>query len=132
MALALPVHPGDGNNDAVASLLDPVNARVVAALGLSPLAYRCENLTGLLRAVSGRRRAPEPSQAAPSTPLHLRVDQRDKRLDIAGDPGLVSSADHVDAHTSRVLLPAVLQQAKGLASHSPRRRQARYLRMRRG
>jgi hypothetical protein len=48
--------------------------------------------------MSGRRRAPELSQATPSTPLHLRVDQRDKRLDIAGDPGLIGSADHVDAH----------------------------------
>jgi hypothetical protein len=58
-----------------------------------------ENLTGLVRAVSGER-TPKSPQPASSAPLHLGVDQGDKRFDVACSKRLVRGTHHIDAHAA--------------------------------
>jgi hypothetical protein len=98
------VRPGDGDDDAVATLLDRIDPSVVVAVPAAPVDRRRESLTGLGGAVSGGRRSPEPGQAASTTPLHLWVDQRDQRLDLAARERLVGSTDRLDIHSSTVPL----------------------------
>jgi S1-C subfamily serine protease len=70
---------------------------VVVAERLLPADASLENLTGLLRAVSGGR-LPEPRQPPTAAPLHAGVHQRNQRLDIACDQRLVRRANRVLAH----------------------------------
>jgi hypothetical protein len=97
VAAAGVVGPGEGDDDTVAVLLNVVEPVIVVS-GTCTAGDRSENLTGLVRAASGWRRAPETDQAAPAAPLHRGVDQRDERLDVAPAKGVKSTADGIDAH----------------------------------
>jgi hypothetical protein len=68
------IDPREADDDAVAAAFDTINA--VASITELPSRENSadENLTGLVRPVSGRP-PPEPSQPTPPAPLHLRVDQ---------------------------------------------------------
>jgi hypothetical protein len=95
--------PGKRDNDAVAARLDRVGREVAGTQPLFPDPL-VENRTGLIRALSGGS-APEPEelgQLAPSAPLHLRVDQRDERLDVALTERLIRGANRVTAHPDRL------------------------------
>lgn len=67
---------------------------------------RRENLTGLVGTVSGRWRLPEPREPAPTAPLHVRVNQRDQGLHIAGRERFIGLTDGLGAHVETVSEPA--------------------------
>jgi hypothetical protein len=95
----LPVRarPGERDYDPVATRLDGVET-VGAVADFPPFRYPpSENLTGLVGAASGGwpQRLPQPA-AAP--PLHVRVNQRDERLDVTFSERLVRGANRVDGH----------------------------------
>jgi hypothetical protein len=100
--LSLPAQ-GKRDNDAVAARLDRVERESRAPNNL------CFSIPSLrtarvIRAMSGGS-APEPEelgQLAPSAPLHLRVDQRDERLDVALTERLIRGANRVTAHPDRL------------------------------
>lgn len=68
--------------------------------------------------MSGGRRPPEALQAAAPTPFHLRVDQRDELLRLAGGERLVGSTDRLNAHGSTVSPSAAGGKSAALASSS--------------
>jgi hypothetical protein len=105
MASAGPVGPRERDDDAIAVLLNRVEAigMVSGARGRGDGGR--ENLTGLVPAASGGRGLPEADQAAPAAPLHRRVDQGDERLDVPVSESLERGTDRIDAHAAR-LLPA--------------------------
>jgi hypothetical protein len=76
------VRPGERDDDALSARLNRIEAVVVVTGFASFRDASAENRTGLQWAVSGGGR-PEARQTSASTPLHLRVDQRDERLDVA-------------------------------------------------
>jgi hypothetical protein len=94
----LSIGPGERDHDPVAPRLKGIEA-VVASAEQPLLRYPfVENLTGLVGAMSGRR--PEkPPQSPPSAPLHLGVDQRDERLNVALSEGLIRGANRINSHT---------------------------------
>jgi hypothetical protein len=102
VALSLLVRPGERDDHAVAPRLDGIEVGVpITGLPSRDEPFP-ENRTGLVGAVSGRRR-PEPRQPAPSAPLHVGVDQRDERLRVAFAKRLIRGANHVNGHAERVL-----------------------------
>ena len=83
VALTAGVRPGEEYGYAIAAGLEVVESEVAVTRTLSPSHRRLENLTGLSRAASGRTWLPEsPVRAAPAAPLHVRMNERDQRLDI--------------------------------------------------
>jgi DNA-binding transcriptional ArsR family regulator len=98
-----PVSPREGGNDAIAVLLNRVEAIVVVAGAPGRGDGRRENLTGLVRAASGGRGLPEADQATPPAPFHGGIDEGDERLDISLAERLERGADGVDAHAARLL-----------------------------
>ena len=83
VAFAVGVRPGEEHGYAIAAGVDVVESEVAVARMLSPSHRRLENLTGLSRAASGRTWLPEtPVRTAPPAPLHVRMHERDQRLDI--------------------------------------------------
>jgi hypothetical protein len=79
-------------------LLDAVEPVAVIAGLQAPGDCGLENLTGLVRPVSGRRRPPELRPSPATTPLHRRIDQVDQRLNLALAQRLEGGADDVSAH----------------------------------
>jgi hypothetical protein len=71
---AFSIGPRERDDGAAPSANDRVEPSIVISALQTPVDCRLENLTGLGRAVSGRRRLPEPRDSAASTPLHGRVD----------------------------------------------------------
>lgn len=67
---------------------------------------RRENLTGLVRAASGGRRAPEAPAASTAAPLQLLAHQGDERLDVATAESVVCRPDRVDCHRVECTRPA--------------------------
>ena len=65
----------------------------VVASAEAPLDLRLENLTGLSGPVSGRSRPPKAPALLASTPFHVRVHERDERLDVAGAERFVGLAN---------------------------------------
>jgi hypothetical protein len=102
MPAPLLVRPGKRDDDPITARLD----RVEAVVAIPGLPSRCdpsgESLTGLSGAASGRR-PPGPQEPAPSPPLHIRVDQRDERLEVAVTERLVRGAKRLDSHPERLL-----------------------------
>jgi hypothetical protein len=101
VALPVLVRPGEGDHDAVAPRLD----RIEVVVPITELPSRrnplVENRTGLVRPLSGRR-SPEARQPASSAPLHLGVDQRDERLDVAVTERLVRGAHRFNSHENTI------------------------------
>ena len=81
VALSFPVRPGEHNDDAVPSRLDPIKAVIPITDFPSSQYPSLEDLTGLIRPVSGGWPR-EPGEATSPPPLHVRVYQRDERLHI--------------------------------------------------
>jgi hypothetical protein len=98
VALAFLVCPGKGDDDAAATLLDGIDPPVVVAELAAPVDRPGESLTGLVGAVSGWGRPPESRRVPSAAPLHLRVDQRDERVDLTVGERLIGGTDRVDAH----------------------------------
>jgi hypothetical protein len=103
VAPASPVGPRERDDDAIAVLLNRVEAIVMVAGARGRGDGGRENLTGLVGAASGGRRPPESDDAAPAPPFHRRVNQGDKRLDIALSERLERGPDRIDAHAARLL-----------------------------
>jgi hypothetical protein len=102
VALSFLVGPGERDDHPVGSRLDMIEA-VVPIAELAPGSYPFfEDLTGLVRAVSGRR-SPESGESAAPAPLHVSVDERDERLYVAAPQCLISRADQFGAHVLRIL-----------------------------
>jgi hypothetical protein len=98
VAPPLSVGPGERDHDPVSPRLKGIEAVVASTEQLLRRDPLVENLTGLVGAMSGRR--PEkPPQSAPSAPLHLAVDQRDERLDVALGERLIRGANRLNSHT---------------------------------
>jgi hypothetical protein len=95
--------PREHDSDSPVALLESVDAQVVIAVSVSPLDLCPEDLTGLRGTCSGRRPLPK-TPGAPTAPLHLRVHQRDQRLDVARAERLVRSPDRVGAHAAWLFL----------------------------
>ena len=77
------IRPREEHGYAIAAGVDVVESEVGVARMLSPSHRRLENLTGLSWTVSGRTWLPEtPVRTAPPAPLHVRMHERDQRLDI--------------------------------------------------
>ena len=113
--LAVGVRPGKEHSYSIAVGVDVVESEVAVALTLSPFHRRLENLTGLSRAVSGRPWLPKtPVRTAPPAPLHVRMHERDQRLDITRAERLVrrpnllheSMVDHGQSYGSHVITDA--------------------------
>jgi|SRR5207248_8906413 len=101
VALTVLVGPGERDNDMVTVRPDRIEA-VVPIPELPSRRYPfLENPTGLIGAVSGRR-LPEPRQPAASAPLHVGVDQRGERLDVAVTERLKGGANRVNSHASKI------------------------------
>jgi hypothetical protein len=81
--LAAPIRPREGGDDAVAVLLDRVEAIVMVAGARRRGNGGRENLTGLVRSASGGRRPPKSDQPASTAPLHRRVYERDEWPDVS-------------------------------------------------
>lgn len=131
MTFAALVGPGERDDDASAMLLDAVKP-IVVVTGLPALADPPdENLTGLVRAASGRRRPPEARQATTTPPLHRRIDQRHERLDVARTQSLEGAADRLSAHFAHRTPASAAGQAFAAVARSsleqtrPRRRSTR-------
>jgi hypothetical protein len=111
-SVTLPVcaRPGERGHCAVAARLDGIES-VVAVAEHPSLRYPSgENLTGLVRAASGRR-PPEAPQPASAPPLHVGVDQRDERLDVTVIECLIRRAKRVNGHPDSVLPSCSLHTA---------------------
>jgi hypothetical protein len=115
-APACPVRPREGDDDAVAVLLDRVEAIVMVAGACGRGDGGRENLTGLVRAASGGRGPPKTDQPTPAAPLHRRVDQRDERLDVALSERLERGTDGIDADAARLLSARPPSKRRGRAS----------------
>jgi hypothetical protein len=94
--------PRERDNDTVATRLNGIDA--VVAIAEHPLLRDSpgESLTGLVGAASGRC-PQQPPQPPPSPPLHIGMDQRDERLDVAFTERFVRGAHRVNGHPERVL-----------------------------
>jgi hypothetical protein len=101
VALTVLVGPGERDDDAVTVRPDRVEAVVAIAELPSRRNPSGENLTGLVGTTSGRR-LPEPRQPAPRAPLHVRVDQRDERLDVPVTERLKGGPNRVDSHADNI------------------------------
>ena len=94
---SLLVSPGERDDNTATTGLHGVEV-VVPSTEHPPVRQRLvESRTGLVGAVSGRR-PEQPPQGASSAPLHGRVDQRNKRLDVALGQRLVRSANRINDH----------------------------------
>ena len=85
--------PGEPDRHLAVVLADIFNPEVAVTGALAPLNLRLENLPGLGWPVSGRTRAPETPARPAAPPLHVRVHERDERLDVARTQGLVGLAN---------------------------------------
>lgn len=103
VALAFLVGPGEDDNDAIAALVDRVDAGVVIAVAPPPLDRGRESLTGLRGTVSGWWRPPQPPRGAPTAPLHVRVDQRHEWFDVPVAKRVIRVTDRVSRHPSSVV-----------------------------
>ena len=100
MAVPLLVGPRERHHDAVTVRIDRVEAVVTIAERPPLRDSDLENLTGLLRAVSGER-TPESPQPAPAPPLQLGMDQGDEGLYVTRSKRLVRGPNRIDAHTGK-------------------------------
>ena len=102
VAPAFSIRPRVRDEHAASMLVDSINLEVAVALLLPPDDRVPENPTGLVRAVSRRRWLPEPTQPPTSTPLHLLVHERNKRLRITVDESTTRRSNRINAHKGRV------------------------------
>jgi hypothetical protein len=98
VAVVLVIRPREGDYGAAPACVDRVDPRVVISSLPTPVQRGCENLTGLVGAVSRGWWLPEPREPASSAPLHLRMDQRDQRFHVAARQCLVAGTNGVGAH----------------------------------
>jgi hypothetical protein len=98
MWTAVTVGPRECDGYTVVHLLDRVDGQALVAIVMSPAKRGLENLTGLVRPVSGGNRSPEAPAPSPTAPFHLGSHQRDKRLDIPFTKREVRGTNLVDAH----------------------------------
>ena len=90
--------PGEQHRHTIRALGDNiVEAEISVAYDLSPPNCRLENLPGLVWAASGGRGTPKSRPASASTPFHVRMNERDERLNIAGPECLVRGSDLLHA-----------------------------------
>jgi hypothetical protein len=93
--LTFGVPPREDDRDPATALGQALDLETVVAVVPAPLERRRESLTGLVWAVSGGRRSPEPPALPLAAPLHLRVHQPDEWLDIAVSKRLVRGTNGV-------------------------------------
>jgi hypothetical protein len=92
--------PGERDRDPARGTPHIIQLPVCGPLSTVELDPRPEDLTGLVRAVSRRNRAPEPPAAPTPTPLHPLIHQRNKRLNIASAKSVIRQPDRLHSHSS--------------------------------
>ncbi len=98
MRIAVAVGPREHDRDAVADLLDRVDLQPAVTAFDTPAERGLEDLTGLVRPVSGGDGSPEPPARPSPAPLHLGPHERDERLDVSLAKGGICGPNLVDAH----------------------------------
>lgn len=91
--VAVRVEPGVLDRHTAVLSPNVVDVEVTIASPSTPFDRGRENLPGLVGAVSGGARSPEPPSLPSPTPLHVRVHECDERLDVAISHGFVCLAD---------------------------------------
>jgi hypothetical protein len=82
VTVAFTIGPRERDRETITGSLYGIDAQVAITLRSPPANCRGENLTGLIGAMSGGRRLPEPPAAASTAPVDLGMHQGHERLDI--------------------------------------------------